>query len=383
MSARGRTIHVLLVDDSALARELVGTVLKRAGMVVSFAADGLIALEAMREKRPDVVVLDLMLPRLDGLAFLRRTRGRGEVPVVICSNAVSDGSDAGLLALENGAAALIAKPRVTARGTIARDASAELVCAVLEAAGARAGSGETRTKHGHARSERPRRSAHGHGHAPPHDNVSWRTSQTRIVARRPSPVVIAMGASTGGTEALRVVLSEMPKDAPPILVVQHMPERFTAAFAKRLDGLCRINVREATHGEAVVSGSALISPGNRHLRLVRTSRGFHVETTEAPPVNGHRPSVDVLFRSVAEAAGRSAVGVLMTGMGSDGAAGLLAMKRAGACTIAQDRATCIVFGMPNAAIALGAADDVVPLSLIHLAALGRAPHARRATATAT
>ena len=371
MSARRkRPIDVLVVEDSALAREVVGTVLTRAGMRVTFAADGLVALENIRSAPPDVVVLDLMLPRLDGLGLLRRTRGPNAVPIVVCSNAVADGSDAGLLALESGAAALIAKPRVTARGTLAGVAAEELVCAVRQAA--ESSSAQARG----VRAIEARISREGS-----REGSRERPPPRALRRALPAPAVIAMGASTGGTEALRVVLSAMPSDAPPIVIVQHMPERFTAAFAKRLASICRIDVREATHGEALTSGCALVSPGDRHLCLVRTPRGYHVETTQAPPVNGHRPSVDVLFTSVAEAAGRDAVGVLMTGMGSDGAEGLLAMKRAGAATIAQDRATSIVFGMPSAAIALGAADDIVPLQHIPRVALGPAPHPRRALAT--
>ncbi len=349
-----RPLQVLLVDDSALARELIGAVLTGAGMRVTIAADGEAALDEIRRKRPDVVVLDLLLPRLDGLGFLRRSRGASPLPVVVCSN-MEAASETAKRALEEGAVAIVAKPRVTAAGAVERR-SADTLVSIVRRSGRRGGE-----------SARP---------APLREAPPPRTSAP-LPVRGQAPALIAIGASTGGTDALRTVLAEIPFDAPPIVVVQHMTERFVASFAQRLAIACGADVREAQHGELLESRAVRLAPGSRHVKVGRSGRGLHVELVDGPPVSGHRPSVDVLFRSVAEVVGPAAVGVLMTGMGADGAEGLLAMKRAGALTIAQDRSTSVVFGMPGAAIGRGAAEQILPLAKIAGALFGAPPQAKR------
>jgi two-component system chemotaxis response regulator CheB len=351
-----RPLHVLLVDDSALARELVAAVLERAGMHVTIAPDGEVALDKVARRRPDVVVLDLLLPRLDGLGFLRRTRAAKPLPVVVCSN-MGEGSEAAKRAIEEGASAIVTKPRVNATGAFDRKSADALVQLVRKAA-----------KH------------RGESMLPGPAPAPVPSEPTPVQNRLASVSLIAIGASTGGTDALRVVLADVPRDAPPIVIVQHMTERFIPAFAQRLAHACRADVREATAGETLAPGKIRLAPGSRHLRVVRSGRGFHTEIVDAPPVSGHRPSVDVLFASVAESIGAKARGVLLTGMGADGADGLLAMKRAGALTIAQDRATSVVFGMPGSAIQRGAADDVLPLSRIAEALFGEARRAGRLAA---
>jgi two-component system chemotaxis response regulator CheB len=353
-----RPLQVLLVDDSALARELVGAVLSRAGMQVAVAGDGEVALDKIRRERPDVIVLDLLLPNLDGLGFLQRSRGARPPPVVVCSN-MGPESETAKRALQAGASAIVAKPRLGASGALERKSADALLAAVRKAA----------KRRGDSIVPAPLREA-----PPP------RTSAP-LPVRGQAPALIAIGASTGGTDALRTVLAEIPFDAPPIVVVQHMTERFVASFAQRLAIACGADVREAQHGELLGARSVRIAPGNRHLRVGRTGRGLHLELVDSAQVSGHRPSVDVLFGSVAEAVGRGSIGVIMTGMGSDGAEGLLSMKRAGARTIAQDRATSVVFGMPGAAIARGAVDQVLPLSRIAGALFGMPQPAGRLAAT--
>lgn len=357
MSPR-RPLHVLLVDDSALARELIGAVLTRAGMRVTTVADGEAALDEIRRRRLDVVVLDLLLPRLDGLGFLRRVHASPAPPVVVCSN-MGEGSEAAKRALAEGAVAIVAKPRVSAAGAVDRR-SADALVSVVRKSGKAGGE-----------SMRPA----------PLPVRPPAAALPRTPTRTQAPLLVAIGASTGGTDALRAVLAALPVDAPPIVVVQHMTERFIASFAQRLAVACDADVREATHGELLQTRSVRIAPGSRHVKIGRTGRGLHLELVDGPPVSGHRPSVDVLFGSVAEVVGSAAVGLLMTGMGTDGAEGLLAMKRAGALTIAQDRATSVVFGMPGAAIGRGAADQVLPLAKIARALFDPPPRTRRIAGT--
>ena len=328
-------IHVLVVDDSAVVRQMMsGIIGTAADMRVATASDPLIAMQKMKSARPDVIVLDLEMPRMDGMTFLR-TLGTS-IPVVVCS-----GRPEAITALEEGAVEVIAKP---AHGVA--DFLSEQRAAILHSIRAAAAS---------------RRPAPA---VPP--------MAAPRAAAGPASQLIAIGASTGGTEALRVVLAEMPADSPPIVVVQHMPALFTKAFAARLDEVCAIEVREAVDGERLAPGLCLVAPGNRHLSVHRTQSGFSVQLLDAAPVARHRPSVDVLFHSVARAARAQAVGVLLTGMGADGAEGLVAMRTAGALTIAQDEATCVVFGMPKEAIARGGAERVLPLTRIAAAVRGMA-----------
>jgi two-component system, chemotaxis family, protein-glutamate methylesterase/glutaminase len=348
----GRPLRVLVVDDSAVVRQAMTAILSRAGMGVVIASDPIIAMEKMRKERPDVVLLDLEMPRMDGLTFLRKVMARDPLPVVVCSGLAGEGTETALQALEQGAVEIIAKPRLGVKAFL-EESARRVVEAVHSAAHAR-----VRLR----------------GPAP----AKRLAADAVIPARRPSPLrittakVVVLGASTGGTEALRELLQAMPPDAPAIAVVQHMPETFTAAFARRLSESCRIEVKEAANGDRLCSGRALVAPGSHHLAVRRSGAQYCVEVLDGPPVSRHRPSVDVLFRSAAQAAGPNAVGVILTGMGDDGAAGLLEMKAAGAHTIAQDEDTSVVFGMPKEAIARGAVDEVLPLGRVAAAILERA-----------
>jgi len=346
-------IHVLVVDDSATVRQVLSAVLsEKHGFRVTVAADPLIAFDKMKKFLPDVILLDLEMPRMDGLTFLEKLMSQNPVPVVVCSGLTGPRTEAAIRALEIGAVDIITKPKVGVRGFL-EESAVLLEDTVRAAATARV------TKFRKLRKERS----------------SYHTADVVIPRAVPSlPVqhrdkVIAIGASTGGTEALLQVFEQMPRDCPGIVAVQHMPEGFTAAFAKRLDGICRIEIKEAADGDKVLPGRAYIAPGNRHTLVRRLGAGYFLEVRDGSLVSRHRPSVNVLFRSVAQAAGASAIGVLMTGMGDDGADGLLEMKQAEAFTIAQDEASCVVFGMPREAILRGAANEVLPLSGIASAIL--------------
>ncbi|HET7449736.1 MAG TPA: chemotaxis response regulator protein-glutamate methylesterase [Gaiellaceae bacterium] len=335
-------IDVLVIDDSAVVREVLSTLLAPTqGFRVTTAADPLIAIDKMRRHRPQVIVLDLEMPRMDGLTFLRRLMAEDPLPVVVCSSLAERGSDAALQALDEGAVDVIAKPKIGVRAFL-EESGVIVADAVRGAAQARVG---------HRRGVTAERALVAPGAA----------ALTKSALGTTTEKVVAIGASTGGTDAIREILMAMPVDAPGIVIVQHMPEHFTRAFAQRLDTLCAIDVREAADGDRVTPGCALIAPGNRHTEVRQSGARYVLEVSDGPLVRRHRPSVDVLFRSVASAAGRNAVGVLLTGMGDDGADGLLAMRRAGAHTIAQDEQSCVVFGMPKVAIDRGAVDDVVPL----------------------
>lgn len=355
--AAGRgALHVLVVDDSAVMRQLFTELLGgEPGIRVTTAADGVFALNRMALARPDVVVLDLEMPRLDGISFLEQVMARDPVPVVVCSSHTGRGTEQALRALAAGAVEVLSKDALAARADPA-GAAATLRRAVRAAAAAR-----PRSAHAAAPRQTPPSAGTGPETAAPH---RWR--------------LVAIGASTGGTEALRQVLSALPADAPPVLAVQHMPAGFTAALARSLDLDCAVHVAEAAGGEELRPGRVLIAPGGRHLSVRRSGGALRAVVSDGEPVARHRPSVDVLFHSVAREAGAGAVGVLLTGMGDDGAAGLLEMRRAGAATVAQDEATSVVFGMPAEAIARGAAGSVLPLPRIAgaLLTLARAAPAR-------
>ena len=347
----GRALQVLVVDDSAVVRQTLTALFAVEGIEATAAADPYIAMEKMAKQRPDAIVLDLELPRMHGLDFLAKIMQEDPIPVVICSALTGEGTDAAMRALEQGALAIVTKPRLAIREFL-HESAIVLVDAVRGAAQARVG---------------PRRPA-----------PSPRLTADAVLPPRPGPSgavpsgrIVAIGASTGGTEALTRLLPALPHDGPGIVVVQHMPEGFTAAFAARLNGLCRIDVKEAAAGDRLRPGLALVAPGNRHALVRRRGEGYEIELSDGPLVSRHRPSVDVLFRSVAQAAGPAAIGVLMTGMGDDGARGLLEMKEAGAATIAQDEASCVVFGMPREAIARGAVDEVVSLDRLPSAIVKR------------
>lgn len=346
----GRKIRVLIVDDSAVVRGTMADILSGAAgiEVMGTAADPFVAADRIREQVPDVITLDVEMPRMDGITFLRKIMSQHPIPVVICSSLAGSGSETALKALEYGAVDIIEKPRLGTKRFL--EESKIRICETITAAAS-------------ARIERlPERSLASIAPKLTADAVIEKPGRRAMV--QTTEKVVAVGASTGGTEALRVFLEAMPHDAPGIVIVQHMPEHFTAAFARRLDGLCRISVKEAADDDSVIRGRALIAPGNHHMLLKRSGARYHVEIKEGPLVCRHRPSVDVLFRSAARYAGKNAVGVIMTGMGDDGAKGLKEMRDAGAATIAQDEATCVVFGMPNEAIKRDAAESVLPLGKI-------------------
>lgn len=349
-----RRISVLIVDDSAVVRQVVTSVLQKApGIeVIGVAADPIFAMERMKTAWPDVIVLDVEMPRMDGLTFLKKIMAERPTPVVICSSLTAKGAETSVHALAAGAVAIVTKPEIGVRRFLMEDAASDLVHAVRAAALA---------------DVKKFRQA-----AAPKLSAAISPTATQAMAQTTERVV-AIGTSTGGTQALEQILVALPRVAAGIVIVQHMPEKFTASFAQRLNDLCAMEVREAKNGDRVMPGLALIAPGGRHMALARSGAQYHVEVIDGPLVNRHRPSVDVLFRSVARCAGRNAVGVIMTGMGDDGARGLKEMHDAGAYTLAQDEATCVVYGMPKEAVRIGAVDRSVPLTGIAHAILAHAP----------
>jgi len=342
-----KKIKVLIVDDSAVVRQTLSDVLSTdpAIEVIGAAPDPYIAAEKMCHEAPDVLLLDIEMPRMDGLTFLHKVMSQHPIPVVICSSLAEEGAETTIRALELGAVEIILKPRMGTRQFF-YESEVRLCDAVKAAAMAKVRRIPERTFE-----VQPKLTA---------DAVIAKPTGKSMI--QTTEKVVVVGASTGGTEALRIFLEAMPLDGPGIVIVQHMPEHFTAAFAKRLDKICRMSVKEAEDNDTVITGRALIAPGNRHTLLKRSGARYYVEVKDGPLVSRHRPSVDVLFRSAARYAAKNAVGVIMTGMGDDGAKGMLEMKDAGAFTIAQDEATSVVFGMPYEAIKLGGVEKVLPLS---------------------
>jgi two-component system, chemotaxis family, protein-glutamate methylesterase/glutaminase len=361
-----RTLNVLVVDDSAVMRQVMTTVLSREmGIHVDTAAHPLIARGKMKQRRPDVIVLDIEMPYLDGLTFLQQIMADEPIPVLVCSALAKGGADTVLRALEYGAVDVIQKPVVGIQDFLYESAimMVDKVRGAAEARPRRRATIPTSETRNSADLVLPT--------VPARTLAVTTTGNISSVQWTTTDKVVAVGTSTGGTEALRVLLMALPLDAPGFVVVQHMPEVFTANFAERLNQLCAVDVREARDGDRVRPGLVLIAPGNRHTMIDRNGAQYVVRVVDGPLVARHRPSVDVLFRSVAQAAGPNAVGVIMTGMGDDGADGLLEMKKAGAATIAQDEATSVVFGMPKVAIDRGAVDEILPLQRITQAILSR------------
>lgn len=344
-----KKIKVLIVDDSAVVRQTLADILMSDPEieVMGTASDPFVAVERIKEEVPDVITLDVEMPRMDGITFLQKIMTQHPIPIVICSSLADEGSDTGIKALECGAVDIITKPKIGTKTFL--EESKIYICDVVKAAASVDIRKYVRKKF----EVEPKLSA---------DVVIPKVTNKAMVETTEKVVVV--GASTGGTEALRIFLEAFPLDSPAIVVVQHMPENFTTAFAKRLDGLCRISVKEAENGDTLLRGRALIAPGNHHLLLKRSGARYYIEIKEGPLVSRHRPSVDVLFRSAARYAGRNAVAVIMTGMGDDGAKGMFELKEAGAYTIAQDEKTCVVFGMPHEAIKLGGVDKILPLENI-------------------
>jgi two-component system chemotaxis response regulator CheB len=318
--------------------------------VIGAASDPIFALQKMQDRWPDVIVLDIEMPRMDGLTFLKKIMAEHPTPVVICSSLTTKGAETTLQALSAGAVTIITKPTAKLKQFL-EDSSTQLIGAVKAAARANVSRLVPRTITPSAVA--PKLSADAMLSAP----VGGAMAQT-------TERVIAIGTSTGGTQALEAVLTALPRIVPGIVVVQHMPEKFTASFAARLDSLCQVEVREAQHNDRVIPGRVLIAPGGRHMMLKRSGAQYIVEVIDGPLVSRHKPSVDVLFRSVAKSAGKNAIGIIMTGMGDDGAHGMKEMSDVGAHTIAQDEKTCVVFGMPKEAIKLGGVKEVIPLDAI-------------------
>ena len=341
-------IRVFIVDDSAVMRQVATTILERDASikVIGTAADPLFARDKMQRDWPDVILLDVEMPRMDGISFLREIMRDRPTPVVICSTLAVSGAATTLEALAAGAVAVVAKPTLGLRDFL-QDHERDLLQTIRTAARARPAKPQALARPPQVE---PKRSA---------DAIL--PAGTAGAMAQTTERVIAIGTSTGGTQALEAVLTALPRTVPGLVIVQHMPVRFTAAFAERLDRLCEIEVKEAADGDRVRPGRALIAPGGQHLLLRRSGAQYYVEVRDGPLVNRHKPSVDVLFRSVARAAGRNALGIIMTGMGDDGARGLKEMREAGARTVAQDEQTSVVFGMPKEAIKMGAVDEVLPL----------------------
>ena len=360
---KSHKLKVLVIDDSALIRSVMKEIINREKDMecVGAAPDPLVAREMIKELNPDVLTLDVEMPKMDGLDFLERLMRLRPMPVVMVSTLTERGSDITFRALELGAVDFVSKPKMDiARGM--EEYAAEITDKIRAAA----------QSHVHAKK----------GVAPTMVVQEKLSADAILPSSAPgrfasTEKLIIIGASTGGTEAIKDVLTRLPADVPGILVTQHMPENFTKSFADRLNSLCKISVKEAEHNERILPGHAYIAPGHSHLLLKRSGANYMTELNQGPPVNRHRPSVDVLFRSAANVAGANAMGIILTGMGKDGAQGLLEMKQAGSFTIAQDEATCVVFGMPREAIALGGAAEVVPLqnvarrTLEYLASVGR------------
>ncbi|MEO8630321.1 MAG: chemotaxis response regulator protein-glutamate methylesterase [Betaproteobacteria bacterium] len=346
-----RRIRVVIVDDSALMRGVLTEIINGSPdfEVVGAAPDPLIAREMIRDRNPDVITLDVEMPKMDGLAFLEKLMRLRPMPVLMVSSSTESGSEITLRALELGAVDFISKPKLDLEHGM-RASAVEILEKLRIAARARVTKREP---------------------VPATPAFSADAVLKLVAAHRMSTEkLIIVGASTGGTEAIREFLIAMPADCPGILITQHMPEAFTKSFAKRLDSVCEVSVREAQSGERVLPGHAYIAPGHSHLLVRRNGSNYETELNTGPPVNRHRPSVDVLFRSAANQVGCNAVGVILTGMGKDGALGMLEMKQAGAYNFAQDEATCVVFGMPREAIAAGGVDEVVPLRQIAARVMG-------------
>ncbi|MDP1772448.1 MAG: chemotaxis response regulator protein-glutamate methylesterase [Methylobacter sp.] len=336
-------IKVLIVDDSAVVRQVLTGLLDGVSgiKVIGAAPDPIFAMKKMETEWPDVIVLDIEMPRMDGVTFLKKLMSEHPTPVVICSTLTEKGAEVTMQAMSAGAVDIITKPKVNLRNFL-QESKATIIDVIKAAAGSR------------PRTIKP---------------VAASTNSL-FGASAPKPMVqttdrvIVIGTSTGGTQALEYLFTQLPRTAPPIVVVQHMPEHFTAAFAKRLDGICQVTIKEAAHNDRALPGVVLIAPGGKHMLLQRSGAQYQVEVKDGPLVSRHRPSVDVLFRSSAQSAGANAVGIILTGMGDDGAHGMKEMHDAGALTIAQDETSCVVYGMPKEAVKLGAVDGILPLSAI-------------------
>ncbi|WP_027469889.1 protein-glutamate methylesterase/protein-glutamine glutaminase [Deefgea rivuli] len=361
------TIKVLIVDDSSVVRQVMQDLLAKYKdiEVIGTAPDPIFAMAKMKTQWPDVILLDIEMPRMDGITFLKQIMSTRPTPVVICSTLTERGADITIEALAAGAISIITKPTLGLRDFL-QDSSNQLISAIREAGMARVGL--------------PRPSFNSNNSSQNKNNGNSLTNERMNAPKLTADAImdapgsgqhlpttekiIALGTSTGGTQALEVVLTALPVTCPGIVIVQHMPEKFTQSFANRLNSLCKIEVFEAKNNDRIVRGRALIAPGGKHMLVKRSGAQYHVEVIDGPLVSRHRPSVDVLFRSVAKSAGKNAIGVIMTGMGDDGARGLKEMYDTGAVTYAQDEASCVVFGMPKEAISLGGVNHIITLDKI-------------------
>ncbi len=350
-------IKVLVVDDSAVVRQTLSEILNadKHIEVIAVASDPYYAAKKIQKEVPDVITLDVEMPRMDGLTFLRKLMAQHPLPVVIISSLTAKGTETAIKALEYGAVDIITKPNMSTKKFF--EESSIKICDAVKAA--------SRARVDRKKIQRPK--------PIPKEmqNIAPKLSADAVIQQRmgrsmveTTDIVVAVGASTGGTEALREFLMELPPDSPGIVIVQHMPEHFTRSFAERLDELCQISVKEAAENDTIIRGRALIAPGNHHLLIKRSGARYYVTINEGPLVNRHRPSVDVMFRSTAQYVGKNAIGILMTGMGDDGAQGLLEMRETGAITVAQDEKSSVVFGMPKEAIERGAAQHILALNQI-------------------
>ncbi|MDQ8204566.1 chemotaxis response regulator protein-glutamate methylesterase [Pelagicoccus sp. SDUM812003] len=362
--AEAHKISVMIVDDSATARRILSDIVKRGNNmeVIAAVSDPYEAVAQLKRRTPDVMILDVQMPRMDGITFLKKLMVQHPLPVVMCSSLTEEGSKISFECLEHGAVEIIAKPRIATKRDM-QELEMRIHDVIRSASVAR-----FRSRSGSLVSSRAAKSDPAPAFEPKAklspDEVLARPSPTSIAGIPATQKIIAVGASTGGTDAIKTFLEGMPTDCPGIVIVQHMPEHFTASFARRLNETCAIRVQEAKNGDVVEPGLALIAPGSYHMMLRRAGNRYTVDVREGPLVSRHRPSVDVLFRSVAASAGRNAIGVILTGMGDDGAACMAEMKAAGAYNIAQDRDTCVVFGMPNEAIKHGGTHETLPLQKI-------------------
>lgn len=349
--------RVLIVDDSAIVRNALSKLIEEEpGLeVMATAADPYFAAEKIKKEVPDVITLDIEMPRMDGLTFLKTLMAQYPVPVVVISSLTQKGSETAVQALHYGAVEIITKPKMHGLGEEVAENRMRLIQAIKAASHASVG---RKKVNGH-------RQKKSEATQPKHSADAVLTRSNRKSLSKTTEKIILIGASTGGTEALRQILSTLPYDSPGIAIVQHMPEHFTRSFAKSLDGICKVKVKEAENGDTIVRGQVLIAPGNKHMLVKRSGARYYVEVKNGPLVNRHRPSVDVLFRSAANYAGANCTGILLTGMGDDGAKGLLELRNAGAYTVAQDEKSCVVFGMPKEAIDIDAACHISTLDHIN------------------
>lgn len=362
MNTSVRKVKVLIVDDSAVVREVMTRALSQDPQieVIGAASDPIFARQRMEREWPDVILLDVEMPRMDGISFLKQLMAERPTPVVICSTLTEKGAATTMAALSSGAVSFVTKPKLGLKDFLA-GAAREIAIALKTAAAAHprrlSSAASTGSGGSPAAAARPLTGASMR----PLPEASGARTEDVVAMARTTHMVVAIGASTGGTQAIETVLTRLPRVMPGIVIVQHMPERFTASLAERLDQICELNVREARTGDRVAPGVALIAPGGKHMTIRRSGAYYEACVIDGPLVNRHRPSVDVLFRSVAQVAGANAIGMIMTGMGDDGARGLREMHDAGARTYAQDEASCVVYGMPKEAVRMGGVDEIIPL----------------------